>query len=63
MEFSIKLHTIKSAWSIVYVDWSQVITSKKISFVFSMRINLVFENSAVFLEMLHHAAFHLGLHC
>ena len=28
MEFSIKLHTIKSAWSIVYIEGSQVIISK-----------------------------------
>ena len=30
MEFSIKLHTIKSGWSIVYFQWLQVITLKKI---------------------------------
>ena len=28
MEFSINLHTIKSGWSIVYIEGSQVIISK-----------------------------------
>ena len=61
MEFSIKLHTIKSGWSIVCIDVSQVITSKKKSF--SLRINFVLANSAGPDEMLHHATFHLCLHC
>ena len=29
MEFSIQLHTIKSGWSIVYIEGPQVIVSKK----------------------------------
>ena len=34
VEFSIKLHTIKSGWSIVYIEGSQVIISKKILYFF-----------------------------
>ena len=30
MEFSIKLHTIKSGWSIVYIEGSQINFQKKI---------------------------------
>ena len=45
MEFSIKLHTIKSGWSIVYIEGSQVIISKNIIFL-SLKINFVLANSA-----------------
>ena len=58
MEFSIKLHTIKSGWSIVYSYSFQTI------FVFqSLKIDFVLASSADHDEMLHYAAFHLGLHC
>ena len=62
MEFSIKLHTIKSGWSIVYIEGSQAIISKDILW-FSLQIKFVLANSADPDEMPHHAAFHLGLHC
>ena len=35
MEFSIKLHTIKSGWSIVYIEGSHVIIKKKNCISFS----------------------------
>ena len=51
----IKLDTIKSGLSIVYIDWSHVIISKKLYF-FLWRLIL-------FHEMPHDVSFHLGLHC
>ena len=61
MEFSIKLHTIRSGWSIVYIEGSQVINSNKHFISFSE--DFVFVNSADPDEMSLYAAFHLGLHC
>ena len=61
MEFSIKLHTIKSGWSIVYIKGSQVIISKKYCFFLSLKIDFVLVNSADPDKMLHNVAFHLGL--
>ena len=62
MKYSIKLHTIKSAWSIVYIEGSQVILSKTIVLL-SLKINFFLANSADPDEMPHNAAFHLDLHC
>ena len=62
MEFSIKLHTIKSGWSNVYFEGTKVIISKNILFL-SLKIDFVTANSADLDEMPLHAAFHLGLHC
>ena len=62
MESPIKLDTVKSGWSIVYIERSQVIISKNIIFL-SLKINLVFANSADTDEKPHYAAFHQGLHC
>ena len=62
MDFSIKLHSIKSGWFIVYIKESQVIISKNIVFL-SLKIDSVLANSADPNEMPHYAAFHLGLHC
>ena len=60
MEFSIKFDTVKSGWSIIYIEESQV--KIKTNFVFlSLKIGLA--NSADPDEMLHDAAFCLGLHC
>ena len=56
MEFSIKFDTVKLGWSIVYIVGSQVIILKNIVF-------LTLKNSADPDEMLHYAAFHLGLYC
>ena len=60
MEFSIKLHTIKSGWSIENIEGSQVIISKKYCISFSEDY-FVLANSAD-PEMPHDVAFHLGHH-
>ena len=59
----IKLHTIKLGWSIPYIEGSQVIILKKIIVFLSLKIDFVLANSVDPDEMLHYAAFHLGLHC
>ena len=43
MEFSVKLHTIKSGWSIEYIEGSQVKFPKN---VLSLKIFFVFANRA-----------------
>ena len=63
MEFPIKFDKVKSGWSIVYIEGSQVIISKNIFYFFLYKINFVLANSADTDEMLYNAAFHLGLHC
>ena len=50
--------TINLEWSIVYIEGSQVMHSKKILKIVSAIANSVDPD-----EMLHYAAFHLGLHC
>ena len=62
MEFSIKLNTIKSGWSIVYNEGLQVIISKKM-LLFTLKIHFVLANSEDLDEIPHNAAFHLGLQC
>ena len=62
MEFSIKLNLIKSGWSIVYIEGSQIIIPPKIMF-FILKMAIVLANSADPDEMPPHAAVHLGLHC
>ena len=57
MEFSIKLYTIKSEWSIV-----RTLNFSKILY-FSLKINFALANSVDSDEMQHYAAFHQGLHC
>ena len=52
--YSIKFDTDKSGWSILCIEGSQVIVSKKY---------FVLANSAYPDEMLPYVAFHLGLHC
>ena len=59
MEFSIKLHAIKSEWSIVHIEGLQVIISKN---CIPLIIDFVFANSEDQDEMPHNVAFHLGLH-
>ena len=61
MKISIKQHAMKSGWSIVYIEGSQVIILK-IYCIVSLKINFVLVNSADPDEM-PNAAFHLGLHC
>ena len=41
MEFSIKIHLIKSGWSIVYIERLQVIISKKNIVFLPLKINFV----------------------
>ena len=60
MEFSIKFYTYKS---IVYIEGSQVILSKKIIIFLSLKIDYVLANSADPDEMPHYSAFHQGLDC
>ena len=57
-----KFDTVKSGWSVVYIEGSKAIISKKIIFL-SVKINSVLTNSADPDEMQHCVAFHLGLHC
>ena len=66
-EFSIKLHTLKSGWSIVYIEIGIYlgVTGYKLppKMLFSLRIDFFIANSAYPDEMPHIVAFHLGLHC
>ena len=57
MEFSIEFDTVKLGWSIVYIVGSQVIILENII------VFLTLKKSADPDEMLHYAAFHLGLYC
>ena len=54
--------TVKSGWSIVYIEGFQVIISKNIMFL-SLKIDFVIANSADPNEMPPYAAFHLDIHC
>ena len=60
MDFPIKFDTVKSGWSIVYIEGLQV----NIIHVFhSLKIDFALANSADPGEMQHYIALHLGLHC
>ena len=61
MEFSTKLHTIKSGRSIVHNEGSHFII--EIIAYLSLKIDFVIANSANSDELSHSAAFHLGLYC
>ena len=50
MKFSIKFDTVKSGWTIVYMERLQVIFSKNIQFL-SLKIDSVLANSAETDEM------------
>ena len=52
---------VKSGWSIVYIEWSQVIIKKYI--FLSLKIDFALANSADPDEMPCYVAFHLGLYC
>ena len=52
MVFSIKVDTVRSGWSIVYIEGSQVIMFKNILFL-SQKIDFVSANNADPDEMLH----------
>ena len=60
MDSSFWFNTISLGWPIVYIEGSQVIISKD---CISLKIFFVLANSVDPGEMLHYAAFHLGLHC
>ena len=62
MEFSIKFDTVKSGWSIVYIEGLQVIISKNITFP-SFKIDFILANNADPDKMPPYVAFHQGLHC
>ena len=62
MNSSYLYYKIHFGLSIVYIEGSQVIISKKYCFI-TLKINFVLANSADSDEMLHYAAFHLCLHC
>ena len=61
-DISIKLQTIQSGWSIVYIKGPQFIFSKNMIFL-SLKIDFVLENSADPDKMAHYVAFCLGHHC
>ena len=60
MEFSIKLDTVKSGWSIIYGLTGYNFQNIEYN---SLKIDFVFANITDPDEMLHYAAFHLSLHC
>ena len=62
MKFPIKFDTVKSGWSIVYIEGSHALVSKLNVFLY-LKIDFVLANSADPDEMPHYVAFHLGLHC
>ena len=62
MNSSFLLYKIYLGWSIVYIEGSQIIISKKYCFL-SLKIDFVLANNADPDEMPHYVAFHLGLHC
>ena len=62
MKFPIKINTVYSEWSILYVEGSQVILSKTYYISFS-EIDFVLISSADPIEMPQYALLHLGLHC
>ena len=55
MKFPVKFETVKSGWSIVYIEGSQVT-------LLSLKIDFDLANGADSDEMPHYAAFHHGLH-
>ena len=57
MEFPIKFETFKSGWSIVYIEGSEAIISKKKKKFLSLKIDFVLANSADSDEI---SAFHLA---
>ena len=60
MDFSIKIQTFKSGWSIINIEGSQVM---KQYCIFSLKIGFVLTNSAYPEEMPLYVVLHLGLHC
>ena len=62
MDSSFWFYTIHLGWSIVYIEWSQVIISNFFH-IFSLLIDFVLGSSADPDEMQQCMTFHLGLHC
>ena len=59
VEFHITFVTVRSGWSIAYIEGSRVINLKKL--FLSLKIDFVLAYRADPDEMPHYAAFHLGL--
>ena len=59
----LKFDTVKAEWSIIYIEGSQVMIFKKKKKSISLKINFCLANNTDACEMMHYAAFHLGLHC
>ena len=62
MDSPIKFGTVKSGWSIIYIEGSRVMLSKYIIFL-SLKIDFDLANSVDPGEIAHYAAFHLDIHC
>ena len=62
MDFLVKFDTVKSGWSNIYIEESEVIIYKRYSISFSDD-QFFLANSSDPDEMPLNAAFHLGLHC
>ena len=62
MDSSLWFDAINLEWSISYIKGSQVIFPNKTE-ILSQKTNFVLPNSVDPDEMLHYAAFHLGLQC
>ena len=60
MEFSTKFYTVISGWSILYIEGSQFIISKKNTVFLTLKIDFVLAN---IVDHDDYAPFHLGLHC
>ena len=66
MGFPINLYTIESEYSIVNIEESQVIISKKYIVFLSPKIDLVLQTAQTLMKWpsnAYDAAFHRGLHC
>ena len=64
MDFPIQIYTIRMGVFIIYFKGSQVeIFKKDVHFSPCLKIVFILANSEDPDEMLHFAAFHLGLHC
>ena len=60
MDFSTKVDTVKSGWSIVYIERSQVIFSTNKNIFLSLMTNFVLANNAVPDELQHNCGISSG---
>ena len=63
MDFSTKVDTVKSGWSIVYIERSQVIFSTNKNIFLSLMTNLSWQTMQYLMKCSIIVAFHLDLHC